>query len=105
MCCLHRPDSCRKFWKELRIKILTQLSTALAGTTLAVSVSSMEEVFSNLPVCQAVAILVQYFFLAFFCWLMIEGLFLYNLFVVVFKIGVKRYFQKALIFAWGECRP
>ena len=46
-------------------------------------------VYTLQVVCVAVAALVQYFFMAAFCWMLVEGIFLYLFVVQVYNVSNK----------------
>ncbi len=50
--------------------------------------------------CTIVAALIQYFFLASFCWMLCEGIMLYLLIVKVFGKAAQRWYW-LLILGWG----
>ena len=52
--------------------------------------------------CAFVAALLQYLFLAAFCWMMCEGIMLYLMLVVVFSTLSKKWWF-FLLLGWGEC--
>ena len=54
--------------------------------------------------CQFIAALIQYFLLATFFWMSVEGWVLYNNFVKVFggQKGQKKFIIESSLFAWGK---
>jgi len=52
--------------------------------------------------CQAVTAIMQYFFLASFCWMLCEGIMLYLMLVLVFSMLSKKWWF-FLILGWCEC--
>ena len=53
--------------------------------------------------CQVVAGLIQYFMLATFCWMAVEGANLYRMFVTIFSSGsTGKFYLRSSIFGWGK---
>jgi len=59
-------------------------------------------VFVFQAACQAVTAIMQYFFLASFCWMLCEGIMLYLMLVLVFS-GLSKKWWFFLILGWSEC--
>ncbi len=51
--------------------------------------------------CQAIAVLLHYFFLVSFMWMLMEGVFLYLALVKVFLINLKSYFISFTVISYG----
>ena len=49
--------------------------------------------------CVAVAALIQYFLMAAFCWMLVEGIYLYLFIVKVYNINTKMHMYHVI--AWG----
>ena len=56
--------------------------------------------FSLQAACVAVAALMQYFLMASFCWMLVEGIYIYLFVVKVYNITDKKYRYHG--FCWGE---
>ena len=64
----------------------------------------MKNVFSaSQGACVAVAALVQYFLMAAFCWMLVEGIYLYLLVVKVYNINNKMAIYHVM--SWGKFDP
>ena len=56
--------------------------------------------FSSQAACVTIAALMQYFLMAAFCWMLIEGIYLYLFVVKVYNINTKMYMYHVI--SWGE---
>jgi hypothetical protein len=54
----------------------------------------------NKEICEIVTVILHYLFLAVFCWMLCEGIFLYLMLVVVFDSG-KTYWKRFSVLGWG----
>ncbi|XP_057312360.1 adhesion G-protein coupled receptor D1-like [Hydractinia symbiolongicarpus] len=78
------------------IHINLMISLFIAQLIFVTGVGAVE----NKAVCQSVAYLLHYFYLASFCWMLVEGLYLYFAVIKVFSDG-KIYLRWYFLFAWG----
>ena len=91
----------RKIRQKVPSKILVNLSISLL-LTLVIFLGGAERVNPQIA-CRIIAVLIQYFVLATFAWMAVEGLNLYRNFVKVFSGGSKgKFLLKCNIFGWGE---
>ena len=91
----------RKLRRTLPAKILICLCFSLL-CLLVLFVSLVEETEPRLG-CQIVASFLQYFMLSTFCWMFVEAVNLYRMFIKVFSTGsTGKFFIRANIFAWGK---
>ena len=73
------------------------------GIAQIIFVSGIDETSdTGVPVhCQAIAVLLHYFFLVSFMWMLMEGVFLYLVLVRVFVSNTKRYIIAFTIASYG----
>lgn len=89
----------RKWRKSLSNQILANLSFAILASLL-IFVGGIEQTL-NVLLCQIIAIFLNYFILASFGWMLVEGVHQYLKFVKVVGTYVPRFLRKAAICAWG----
>ena len=91
----------RKLRKRLPQKILISLSVSLLAV-LIIFLAGAERTKPRLG-CQIVAAMLQYFMLSTFCWMAVEGLNLYRMFVKVFTGGISssKFILQASAVSWG----
>ncbi|XP_022796764.1 latrophilin-like protein LAT-2 [Stylophora pistillata] len=78
---------------QIRISLCLSLGAG-QGTFLA-GINATE----NTAACVAVAALIQYFLMAAFCWMLVEGIYLYLFIVKVYNINTKMHMYHVI--AWG----
>ena len=61
---------------------------------------SIRKLFLSQAACVTVAVLMQYFLMAAFCWMLIEGIYLYFFVVKVYNINTKMYMYHVI--SWGK---
>lgn len=81
--------------------MLVQLCWALLLLHLATLASNLKGAMPP-PCCVGVALLLHLFLLSAFCWMLVEGLLLYQLLITVFQSANSKFVLKRLVFAWGE---
>lgn len=86
-------------------KILMNLCTAIICLNIVFLVGVDRDEKSNAG-CKTVAFLLQYFFLAIFCWSGIEGFHSARGLVFPMKVEISHFVLKSCLFGWGEfsCR-
>ena len=89
--------------KKLPSKILLCFSCSLL-VLLVLFLAGIEKIKPRIG-CQFIAVLMQYFLLATFFWMSVEGWVLYHNFVKVFggQQGQKKFMIQSSLFAWGKC--
>uniref|UniRef100_T1JBA7 G-protein coupled receptors family 2 profile 2 domain-containing protein n=1 Tax=Strigamia maritima TaxID=126957 RepID=T1JBA7_STRMM len=88
-----------KWRKKDGNKIICNLALALL-LLLIVFLAGIEQTHSP-TICLTVAILLHYFILSSFCWMLVEAIQQYLLFVRVLATYIPRFLLKAMVFAWG----
>ncbi|XP_038060133.1 adhesion G-protein coupled receptor D1-like, partial [Patiria miniata] len=88
----------RSLLKSERVTIHMNLSVALIVAHFLLLVSGMAA--KQQVVCRIVAILMHYFFLAVFCWMLVEGAHLYFQIVRVFSNGMDKK-KTYMVIGWG----
>lgn len=82
-------------------KILMNLCGAIIFMNIVFLVG-VERGGKSKEACQSVAFLLQYFFLAIFCWSGVEGFHSARGLVFPMKSEISRFVLKAFAFGWGE---
>ena len=83
-------------------KILLQLCLALMAGLVLFVVAGRSGSASGSGSCQAIAILMQYFWLCALCWMVCEGLNLYAIIVVVLGLDLDHRLRNYTTMAWGR---
>ena len=94
--------SCYRPLRNIRTFIHINLCFSL-GVAQIIFVAGIDQTSdTNVPAhCQAIAILLHYFFLVSFMWMLMEGVVLYIILVKVFVSNTKRYMLAFIIISYG----
>lgn len=94
--------SCRKLRAKLAPKLLICLCISLMLLLITFLIGA--EQTQNRPICQIVAILLQFFTLTTFSWMAVEAYNLYRCFVRIFKSNTSdtQFLYKSSLVVWGE---
>lgn len=97
------PPLCSRFSQDRWGRVLVQLCLSLLFLHVAYLATNLKGVLSP-PCCVAMAVIVHVTLIASFCWMLIEGLLLYEILVTVFRKGDTKFVLKRLVFGWGTYR-